>query len=118
MIKPLVAVLMLSAAPLTAFAATPMSMSEDGNRLADNAPVVAADPASLSASDAADAPVDELREPMSAQGTPALRSAAMRPDTARAPAVHAPAPARNAAISAHKNHGGTRWQSLLPGVMK
>lgn len=116
MIKSLVAVAMLYAAPLVAFAVEPMSMYETSDRLADNPAVVAADPASIASLDATDAPVDEPHEAMSAQGASAPHTAAMHPDAAHAPAT--PAHGRKGAVAVHKDHSTTRWQSLLPGVMK
>lgn len=115
MIKSLVAVAILSVAPLVAFAAEPMSMNATSDRLADNAAVVAVDPASITTPDMTDVPADEPHEATPAQGASVLHANALRPDTPHAPAT--PAHARKGTAAAHKDHS-TRWQSLLPGVMK
>ena len=121
MIKPYVFVaLILGATPLAAFA-DPMSVGGDGNLLAAASTVPSAsagssggatmsDPADLT--DPAD---DDVREPLATPEPVAPRNTRQQPDTAHPPGRHAPAHAGDAA---HKKTDTTRWQSLLPGVMK
>jgi hypothetical protein len=118
MIKPFVfAALVLGAAPLAAFA-DPMSVGGDGNLLAANAVAAPAASAggSASISDPADS-IDEdaVREPMATPEPAPRRTARQQPDTALAPGRHVPA---HSGSAAHKKAETTRWQSLLPGVMK
>lgn len=113
------AALILGAAPLAAFA-DPMSVGSDGNLLAAN--TVAAPAASggggASMSDPGDqadmGDDDAVREPLAAPEPATSRAARQQPDTAHPPG-HAPPHAGHAA---HKKAETTRWQSLLPGVMK
>ena len=120
MIKPLVlATLMLGAAPLAALA-DPMSIGGDGNLQAANtvaAPAASSGGAStLDSADPSDAGDDDtLREPLATPEPAAPRNARQQPDTAHPPGRHTPAHAGN---TAHKKAETTRWQSLLPGVMK
>lgn len=114
MIKPLVfAALILGAAPLAAFA-DPMSIGGDGDLLAaaTSAPSAAAGGGGAATVDTSDG--DAVREPLTAAEPAAPRSVRRQPDTAHASA-HTPAHAGN---PAHKKAETTRWQSLLPGVMK
>jgi hypothetical protein len=118
MIKPFVfAALVLGATPLAAFA-DPMSVGGDGNLLAANA---VASPAangggSASISDPADSIDDDaVRDPMGTPEPAPRRTARQQPDTALPSGRHVPA---HSADSAHKKAEPTRWQSLLPGVMK
>ena len=119
MIKPLVLVaLMLGAAPLAALA-DPMSVGGDGSLLAANsvaAPAASGGASTLDPSDQADAVDDNaVREPLAtASEPPASRSARPQPGTGH-PSGRAAAHTGNAA---HKKAEATRWQSLLPGVMK
>lgn len=117
MIKSFVfAALMLGVAPLAAFA-DPMSVGGDGNLLAATsaAPAAASGGSGTSMSDPADAIDDDAaREPLTTPEPAASRSARQQPDTAHPPG-HAPPHAGHAA---HKKAETTRWQSLLPGVMK
>ncbi len=117
MTKPSVfAALILVAAPLAAFA-DPMSVGGDGNLLAaaTSAPSAAAGGGSTAMADPADTSDDDaVREPLTATEPAAPRSVRRQPDTAHA-STHTPA---HAGIPAHKKAETTRWQSLLPGVMK
>lgn len=116
MIKPFVfTALVLGATPLAAFA-DPMSVGGDGNLLAANAVASpAASSGGASISDPADAIDDDaVREPL-ATPEPAARTARQQPDTAQPPGRHVPA---HSAGTMHKKAETTRWQSLLPGVMK
>jgi hypothetical protein len=117
MIKPLVfAALVLGATPLAAFA-DPMSVGGDANLLAANtvASPAASSGGSASISDPADSIDDDaVREPLATPEPAAPRNARQQPDTAHLPG-HAPA---HAGRATHKKAEATRWQSLLPGVMK
>jgi len=116
MIKPYVfTALILGAAPLAAFA-DPMSIGE-GNLLAAANTVSSASAGSGGAtmSDPADSSDDDVREPLATPEPAAPRNTRRQPDTAHPPGQRAPAHAGNAA---HKKTDTTRWQSLLPGVMK
>jgi len=117
MIKPYIFIaLILGAAPLAAFA-DPMSIGGDGNLLAAASTVTSASAGSGGAtmSDPADSVDDDVREPLATPEPVAPRNTRQQPDTAHPPGRHAPAHAGNAA---HKKSDTTRWQSLLPGVMK
>jgi hypothetical protein len=118
MIKPFVfTALVLGATPLAAFA-DPMSVGGDGNLLAANAVAspAASSGGSASISDAADSIDDDaVREPMATPEPATLRTAPQQPDAARPPGRHVPAHSGGAT---HKKAEPTRWQSLLPGVMK
>ena len=118
MIKPLVVLaLILGATPLVAFA-DPMSVGGDGNLLAANtvAAPAAGSGGSASISDPADSIDDDaVREPLATLEPAASHATHQQPDAAHPPGRHAPAHAGNAA---HKKADPTRWQSLLPGVMK
>ncbi|HST28759.1 MAG TPA: hypothetical protein VLK26_10370 [Rudaea sp.] len=118
MIKPFVfTALVLGATPLAAFA-DPMSVGGDGNLLAANAVAspAASSGGSASVSDPADAIDDDaVREPLATPEPAARRTARQQPDTAHPPGQHAPA---HSGSTMHKKAEPTRWQSLLPGVMK
>jgi hypothetical protein len=118
MIKPFVfAALVLGATPLAAFA-DPMSVGGDGNLLAANAVAspAASGGGSASISDPADSIDDDaVRDPMGTPEPAPRRTARQQPDTALPSGRHVPA---HSADSAHKKAEPTRWQSLLPGVMK
>ncbi|MHB8448697.1 MAG: hypothetical protein ACYC7G_01870 [Rudaea sp.] len=110
------AALVLMAAPLAAFA-DPMSVGSDGYLLAaaTSAPSAAAGGGGASMADPADtSDEDAPREPLTAAVPAAPPSVSRQPHTAHASA-HTPA---HAGIPAHKKAETTRWQSLLPGVMK
>lgn len=118
MIKPYVfAALFLGATPLAAFA-DPMSVGGDGNLLAANAVAspAASSGGSTSISDPADSIDDDaMRDPMATPEPAPRRTARQQPDTAQPPGRRAPA---HSGITPHKKVEPTRWQSLLPGVMK
>jgi hypothetical protein len=117
MIKPYVfTALLLGVAPLAALA-DPMSVGSDGNLLAAASTVTSASAGGggTAMSDPADPPDDDVREPLATPETAAPRNTRQQPDTAHPPGRHAPAHAGNAA---HRKTDTTRWQSLLPGVMK
>jgi hypothetical protein len=118
MIKPFVfAALVLGATPLAAFA-DPMSVGGDGNLLAANtvASPAASSGGSASISDPADSIDDDaVREPMATPEPAPRRTARQQPDPAHPPGQHVPA---HAGSATHKKAEATRWQSLLPGVMK
>lgn len=108
MIKSLIAALALSATPLLASAA-PLGMADATDLLADNHAAVPADVMD----DADEAAPDPATTPDVRK-----RASVARPDAARAPVAKPAAGARKGADT-HKDHPkGTRWQSLLPGVMK
>ena len=120
MIKPLVlAALMLGAAPLAALA-DPMSVGGDSSLLAANtlaAPAASGGGASaMDPADQADAGDDDtVREPLATTHEPSASGSA-RPQPG---AGHPPArAATHTGNVAHKKAETTRWQSLLPGVMK
>lgn len=118
MIKPLVfAALILGAMPLAAFA-DPMSVGGEGNLLAaasTTAPAASAGSGGAAMSDPADSIDDDaVREPLTTPEPVAPRPTHQQADAAHPP-VRAPAHAGNAV---HKKTETTRWQSLLPGVMK
>ncbi|MDE1961056.1 MAG: hypothetical protein KGH80_05610 [Xanthomonadaceae bacterium] len=117
MTKPSVfAALVLVAAPLAAFA-DPMSVGGDGYLLAaaTSAPSAAAGGGGASMADPADTgDEDAPREPLTTAAPAAPRSVRRQRDTTHASA-HTPV---HAGIPAHKKAEATRWQSLLPGVMK
>ncbi|HTI96999.1 MAG TPA: hypothetical protein VL425_10890 [Rudaea sp.] len=117
MIKSLVILtLIFGAAPLVAFA-DPMSVGGDGNLLAANTVASpAAGGGSASISDPTDSIDDDaVREPLATPETATPRTARQQPDTAHPPGRHVPA---NSGSATHKKAETTRWQSLLPGVMK
>jgi hypothetical protein len=121
MSKSLLALLVLSALPLAALGAVPMTMNEDSGSLPD--PAMQAPAASSSPSaDASNIGVDEPRESTLSQDDdgPAPVATATQSVAARAAAVRPDAdkPANKRAPAAAKNHEGPRWQSLLPGVMQ
>lgn len=117
MIKPFaLAALILGVAPLVAFA-DPMSVGGDANLLAATnvASAAAAGGSGASMADPTDAADDDtVREPLTTPEPPAPHHARQQPDAAHPPGA-APAHAGHAA---HKKAETTRWQSLLPGVMK
>lgn len=111
------AALVLGATPLAAFA-DPMSIGGDGNLLAANAVAspAASSGGSASISDPADSIDDDaVRDPMATPEPATRRSARQQPDAAHPPGRHVPA---HSGSTAHKKAEPTRWQSLLPGVMK
>lgn len=115
MIKSVViAALILGIAPLAAFA-EPMSIGGEGNLLAANTIAASASGGGTAMAEPDDA-VDEdaTREaPTTTDSTASSRTRrqpSAEPATPRKPA-HAPG-------AAHKKNEATRWQSLLPGVMK
>lgn len=116
--KPFVfAALILGVVPFAAFA-DPMSVGGDGNLLAatDAAPSAANDGGSGAAmADSADAIDDDaVREPLATSVPPESRNARQQPNAAHPPARTT----AHTAHAVHKNIETTRWQSLLPGVMK
>lgn len=116
MINPLVfAALILGAAPLAAFA-DPMSVGGDGILLAaaTSAPAAAADGGGAAMTPVDTSDDDAVPEPLTAAEPAAPRSVRRQPDTAHA-AAHTP---EHAGTPTHKKGETTRWQSLLPGVMK
>lgn len=113
MIKPFVlAALVLGAAPLVAFA-DPMSVGGDGDLLAATnvAPAAAAGGSAVMADPADD---DAVREPLTTLEPAVSRHARQQPDAAH-PSGAVPA---HTGRAVHKKAEATRWQSLLPGVMK
>lgn len=118
MIKSLFAALALSATPLLAFAA-PLGMADATDLLADNRAAVPADVMTTAPADAMDdADADEAAPDPATTPDVRKRASVARPDAARASVAKPAANARKGA-DAHKDHPkGTRWQSLLPGVMK
>ncbi|MBS0569611.1 MAG: hypothetical protein JSS28_03305 [Proteobacteria bacterium] len=113
MTKSFAIALILGCVPFAA-AANPMSVGGENNLLA--AATVASPPASaggssLPMSDPGDD--DAVAEPLVAP-EPAARQRTRQPNAARA-STHVPA---HGAKTAHKKAETTRWQSLLPGVMK
>jgi hypothetical protein len=117
MIKPsVILALILGATPLVAFA-DPMSVGGDGNLLAANTVAApAASGGSALISDSADSIDDDaVREPLATPEPAASHATRQQPDAAHPPGRHAPA---HAGSAAHKKADPTRWQSLLPGVMK
>jgi hypothetical protein len=90
----------------------------DGNLLAANtvASPAASSGGSASISDPADSIDDDaVREPMATPEPAPRRTARQQPDPAHPPGQHVPA---HAGSATHKKAEATRWQSLLPGVMK
>lgn len=118
MIKHLAVALLLFAAPFTVCAIEPVTLGEDTPMLADNNIAATADALSPTATDAVDTMADDAQEAVAAPVADTPRAAAMRPDTARTAPATAASRASRAKAAAHKEQHGTRWQSLLPGVMK
>lgn len=109
-----IAALILGIAPLVAFA-DPMSIGGEGNLLAANTAAASASGSGASMAEPDDASDDEAtRESLatadSTTSSRTRRQPSAEPVTARKPA-HAPG-------ATHKKGEATRWQSLLPGVMK
>ncbi len=109
-----IAALILGIAPLAAFA-DPMSIGGEGNLLAANTVAASASAGGTAMAEPDDASdEDATREALptadSAASSRTRRQPSTEPATTRKPA-HAPG-------AAHKKGEATRWQSLLPGVMK
>ncbi|MGH8040963.1 MAG: hypothetical protein ACREPN_02840 [Rudaea sp.] len=107
----------LALAPVAAIADVPMSIGGESNPVAGNAAPAAPDATAVPASDPADAVGEAAHAPMATRAS----THTLQPDSAAANVRPARTPARVGAdhnTAAHKKSDGTRWQSLLPGVMK
>jgi hypothetical protein len=119
--KSLLAILVIAVMPIASFGAVPMTMNEDNGAVAEpNMPIAASAPVAVS--DPRSTDVDESREMTptpSDDDSPAIaapRSNAQR-TVAHPQDGHTSRPDKRAPATT-KGHDGTRWQSLLPGVMQ